>query len=317
MPGIAGCLSVRVTELPGSRSCRDVTRAWMHPCHFSPASWLQVEKNQLGTSFQLRCSLSCKGALHSEVRPPSPLSYQHAYTLLPSYPIMQPARAHRTLAAFAPLALPWDQHISKPLTDIPNPGGQPPPVNLRLGTSSFARQGDEGKLYFPQEGLEPKSRFMILHYSKKKKKKRTVFSPKIGPILLFCSGSGAMPSFLGHCKGHIVQGLADSGSTKSSPRERKLESHRVTDCEKSFTALPCKEMFLASLPLPNPCCNERTSSSRCHETFVNPSRGCRAVLMGAVLFCYDKEGTETSLMLWAAQKMSKRVSLCSVLQTNA
>lgn len=97
MPGIAGCLSVRVTELPGSRSCRDVTRAWMHPCHFSPASWLQIEKNQLGTSFQLRCSLSCKGALHSEVRPASPLSYQHAYTLLPSYPIMQPARAHRTL----------------------------------------------------------------------------------------------------------------------------------------------------------------------------------------------------------------------------
>lgn len=41
---------------------------------------------------------------------------------------------------------------------------------------------------------------------------------------------------------------------------------------------------------------------------MNPSRGCRAILMGAVLFCYDREGTETSLMFWAAQKI--RVFLC-------
>lgn len=60
-------------------------------------------------------------------------------------------------------------------------------------------------------------------------KVKTVFSQKLDPILLFHSGSGAMPSFLGHWKGHIIQGLADSGSTKSGPRERKRGSRRVTD----------------------------------------------------------------------------------------
>lgn len=173
MPGIVGCLSVHVTELPGSRSCRDVTRARMHPCRFSPASWLQVEKTSWvpRSSSDVVCPAREPCALRWGHHLPSPTSTrthcslatlscnQHEHTGLCS------GRLCTSCSSLGPgyLKAPYGH---------PPAGGQPPPVNLRLGTSSSARQGDEGKLYFPQEGLEPKSRFMILHYSKKKKKKK-------------------------------------------------------------------------------------------------------------------------------------------------
>lgn len=138
----------------------------MHPCYFSPASWLQVEISRVPHSSS---DVVCPA------REPCTLRWGHH---LPSLTSMSRHFSLSTLscnqhehtglfapAGFTPLAPPWNQHISKPLTDLPC--GQPPHATLRLGTSCSARQGDKGKLYFIHERVEPESRFMVLHYSKK------------------------------------------------------------------------------------------------------------------------------------------------------